>query len=260
MITRHLWILVLIFILTSHLSCRQDTPTPEPTETPKVEDTYTPRFTAEALAEKLEAAYQASSEEMLEAFFAEWNKSISPNTPEFIASQDAVTRDIYEIYRVFFHPWDLPETNTAGPWDSKINANCRYAVVGTRIYDRSEDPAREINDFRPPVDLPPEQVLYMTPEYEEALTIFLGAWELEARWPGESKKRYAFLRPFIPINPGHDAGWHLATYPIIHSFHLDSGLENAEVGYRVMSSGRRAMLVKKDGKWVVEHTTQVWIE
>jgi hypothetical protein len=218
------------------------------------------------LYSKLENAFQSSSIADLEQFFAEWNKSVSPNTVEFIKQNDFIEA-IYGVYKEFYEPLD---TTKLGGWWGK-NSNCKYVAVQNKIYyGIVEDSLLEspyidypyildsINNFRPPINLTKEQILYLLPEYEQALNKFLGNPSIPRY---DIDERYAFIRPFIPILIGHWGNyWHIATHPVIDLVLLGTSKATAKVLFRVGYIGGEAILKKEANEWTIVESRWTWIE
>ena len=234
----------------------------------------------EELYQELETAYQVSSTDGLEKFFKEWNISVTSNTSN---NQDNVTKVINEIYKDFYKPLDLTSLGD-WEWGNSLNSNSKYVAVQNRIdfaildeelfdiyfYQGIYESIKfdSICDFRPPLTLEKGDVLYLTPEYQKALNMFLGTQSrdengvLTPSMPKEdSDKRYAFIRPFIPILHGHRGGyWHLATHPEIMLLFVDTNHGAAKIFFRVGYMGGEATLKKKSNGWYIEESQATWIE
>jgi len=223
-------------------------------------------ITMDDLHKKLEMAFKSSSKQDAEQFFIDWNTSILPNTDEFIKQNDTI-ETIYEIYRAFYNPLDLM---VLGDWEfsNNLNSNSKYVTVQNKIHFAvvendviktsyiSNYTSNLINDFRPVLNLPQENVLYLIPEYEKALNSFLGT---EAK--SDSQKRYQFLRYYIPILCGHWGWyWHIATHPEISMIFLNTDKTTAKISFRVGYQGGEAILKKEDNKWIIEESFATWIE
>ena len=230
----------------------------------------TPEVNLELLFTKLENAFQLSSTTDLEQFFTEWNKSVSPNTAEFIKRNDFIEA-IYEVYQKIYEPLDLMKLGD-WEWGNGLNSNCKYVVVQNKIYyGIVEDSLLEspyinypytldsINDFRPSLNLTKEQILYLLPEYEQALNMFLGANPSVPQ--GDIDKRYTFIRPYIPILHGHWGNyWHIATHPAIAIVLLGTNKVTAKVLFRVGYQGGEAILKKEANEWTIVESRATWIE
>lgn len=220
---------------------------------------------AEELCARLERAFQLSSTSLMEQFLIDWNTSVSSNTVE----QNDITKTIYEIYKEFYCPLDLTILDD-WEWGNTLNSNSKYVVVQNKIYyaviERElfdtwswiENVERidSINDFRPQLDFGENKVLYLLPEYEKALNMFLGTEEND-----NNLMRYMFLRPQIPILRGHWGWyWHLATHPEISLILLDTDKTVAKIHFRVGFQGGEATLEKNNNTWIITESRETWTE
>ena len=211
---------------------------------------------SEGLYEKLETAFQLSSTKQLDQFFIDWNTSVSSNIADSI-EQDDITKTIYEIYRELYSPLDLTRIGN-WKWGNSSNSNSKYFMVQNRIYYavvekelldslHYKETYNSINDFRPPLNLPKNKILYLLPKYEEALNKFLGTEETE-----DNKKRHEFVRPCIPILYSHWGWyWRLATPPEISFILLSTDKTAAKVVFNIAFNGGEATLEKNGNMWVV---------
>jgi len=227
----------------------------------------------EVLYEKLETAFQVSSTDDLKMFFRDWNVSFSSNTANFI-KQDKITEAIFEIYKEFYSPLNL--TNLGNwEWGNSLNSNSKYVAVQNKIvFAELKEEFFEIYfyqgiyetinfdticDFRPPLNLRKDKILYLTPNYEKSLNMFLGADPSVPQ--GDIDKRYSFIRPYIPILCGHWGNyWHIATHPEISRIFVDINNGAAKVFFRVGYQGGEAILKKKSNSWKIEESRATWIE
>ena len=212
---------------------------------------------AEELCARLEGAFRISSTSKLEKIFLDWNTSVSSNTVE----QDDITKTIYEIYREFYSPLDL---TALSDWQWG-NTNSKYVVVQNKIYFAMAEKelfdtywlinCDSINDFKPQLNLAKNKILYLLPEYEKALIMFLGTKSSDENW-----KRYEFISPQIPIMVGHWGWyWHF-TNPEVSLILLDTDKTVAKVLFSGGPRGGEAILEKKNNKWVITECKATWIE
>ena len=241
---------------------------------------YKSTYTENQLLNELENAYAHQSKHSIENFFADWNKSVKQNSIEFINQNNSV-KSIFEIYRTFYQPLDLLKLGD-WEWGNSLNMNSKYVVVQNKMYyyimpnDNFDnflywnENSDSIIDFRPPIDVKLDKVLYLMDEYHEAVNRFLGS-ESSGLGEGnimnpsrpieESQKRYNFLREFIPILHGHWGGyWHIETHPEVSVIILNKKLDRAIVHFRVGYQGGEATLVKNNNKWTVQSSMATWIE
>jgi len=273
--------IAILLILTGFFACDNTSVEPEEIELEgeiTIED-------ANKLFVKLETSFMLSSTNDLKQFFTDWNEIVSPNTVKLITQNDTVEA-VYEIYKLFYDPFDLTELGS-WEWGNSLNSNCKYVAVQNKIiYGIVEDIPFEpphsyyylrpshydtINDFRPSLNFAKEQVLYLLPEYEEALNLFLRTiqfgtepTESEDYWVEYAKdvqKRYEFIRPYIPILRGHWGWyWHIATHPHVYRIIFNKTLDKAKIDFRVGFQGGEATFEKSNNEWVVFESKVTWIE
>ena len=263
-----LMIISALFCGMVFISCNRDSIEPEI----RIEQTVKELF------EKLEIAYMQSSTVDIENFFKDWNVFVPSNSIDFI-NQDKVVKEIFEIFKIFYSPLDLTKLGD-WEWGNSLNSNCKYVVVQNKIeyatfsenfFDNYESIKFEsIDDFRPPLTFTKNKVLYLTPEYEKTLNMFMGTESTEigeggimtpSMPKGESDKRYAFIRPYIPVLHGHWGGyWHLTTHPEISRIFIDTNNAVAKVYFRVGYQGGETILKKKSNNWTIEKSYATWIE
>jgi hypothetical protein len=217
---------------------------------------------AKKLHKKLENAFQQSSTSELEDFCRAWNSSVASNTANYI-KRDANVEIIYEIYKDFYNPLDLNKLgfglcdidNNDYPYGKYIVVQNKidYTIISKENFDKYQKDLKTIKDFRPPLTLTSEKILYLIPEYAKAIDLFLGksddAWE-----------RSGFLRNHIPIMAKHWGGWHIETHPEVDRIFLDTDKTTAKVFFRVASRGGEAILEKKANGWEIIDCYATWIE
>jgi len=120
----------------------------------------------------------------LEEIFLEWNNKIIPNTDDFINQNDTINA-LFKVYKEFYNPLDMSKLGS-WEWGNKLNLNSKYVVIKNRIYyivlpsdsldgyDWQTLKTDSIENFRPPVNLEKNKVLYLTAEYENFIYNFLG--------------------------------------------------------------------------------------
>ena len=254
---------IILFVVTASMICFNNA-------CYKADETQPFVQSAEELYDQLETAFQLSSIKNFSKFFMDWNILVPYHTAKFI-EQDNVAEVIYEIYKEFYKPLDLLRLGN-WEWGNNLNSNSEYVVVQNKIefailkeelfdiWFRSDIyesiKFETIDDFRPPVNLAKDKILYLMPEYAEALNMFLGTEIKDDTW-----ERRDFIRPYIPILVGHWGGyWHLATHPEVSRILLDTNKTTAKVYFRVGYQGGEAILKKKENRWVIEESRATWIE
>ena len=230
-------------------------------------------------SEKLEAAYQNNSPQMLEEFFSKWQQAYSPAEPFFLLPPE---REIYEIYKTVYVPMDPRKLGDWEPLSSENNnyKNVQYIVVQGEVLYRwpcSWCP-HTLKQFRPEIGVPANiGVLYLTPKYRKTLLLFLGAtghrsessmaftqfrnkYSLDKTKKMFANDRNKFLLPYVRINSGHWGGWQIESHPLIEGIELSAGLTEAYVSFRVGYQGGTDLYVKRDGVWVYSKNCGGWNE
>ncbi len=261
---------ILLVPLLFILSCSQKN---------NIRSSYSPKHSKESLLKKLETYRQKNQPDSLALFFSEWNTSIPSNNQDTLNQNDTI-KAVYNVYKNFYKPLDLLKLGD-WEWENKLNAGAQYVVVKNSIscivldsdsltYSNDEDKILHIRDFRPILDIDKSKVLYLTPEYEYALSKFLGNNSTKtgernimdpAAPKGESERRYNLIRPFIPVLHGHWGGyWHLDTHPSVYKIILNRTLTRALILYRVGYQGGEAFLEMDNGEWAILKSQATWIE
>jgi hypothetical protein len=245
-----------------------------------ISDNYSPKYTSKQLQERLEKYYKENSTDSLRSFLNEWNKILTPVTNEFIQQDDAI-ENIYQVMIDLYKPFKFGDYQADNYFKGKnefiiIQKDIDYAVVSSKEYQSFIKAAlkgypydtvyeyyktKRLNIFRPKLSIDSVKYLYLTKEYEKALTDFLGTEHHElgegdimnTAYPkNETANRYHFLCPILPIVYGHWGGyWHIETFPIIYKIVFDDFFKHAFVDFR-SSVGQTVIqyeLIKKDGKW-----------
>lgn len=271
-------ILIAIFFL-GLISCGQQLKSNIITNV-KVDDTYKPAYTVTQLNDKLEHTFKQEQPDNFYDFFIDWNRIVQPNFDNFINQNDTINA-VFSVYREFYTPLDLLKLGK-WEWGNKLNSNSKYVVVQNKIFfsvlpnDNFDDfswkksKKDSIVNFRPPINLDKNKVLYLTDEYARSISIFLGTESTElgegnimspSRAEGESRKRYEVLRTYIPILHGHWGGyWYLQTHPDIRVIIFNKALTKAKIDFRVGYQGGEAMLERIGNKWIIKESKTTWIE
>lgn len=245
-------------------------------------NTFRPvNYTSEQLTNQLELAFRQIKTDSFGQFFTNWNNVIKSNTVSFIHQNDTIAA-VFNIYKVLYKPLDLLKLGE-WEWGNDLNSECKYVVVQNKIFysvleanhfndDYSWEKTKKdsIINFRPPIDLDSNKVLYLTAEYEKSINKFLGTESTTvgegnimnpSRPKGESEKRYNTLRQYIPILQGHWGGyWHIETHPEISVIVLDKALTKATAYFQVGYQGGEASLVRNGNIWIITKSKPTWIE
>lgn len=246
----------------------------------KVFDTYKPYFTESLLINKLEILIKQNSQDSLKQFFTDWNIMIKPNSNDFI-EQNEIIKAVYDSYKTFYKPYDLLKLGN-WQWGNNLYSESKYFVVQNKIYyavipsDYLDEYSWALShkdsicNFRPPLQIENNKVLYLTSEYEKSITFFLGTESTELGMPnlmtpsrpkGESEKRYEMLRKYIPILHGHWGGyWHIETHPFVYYILFNNNLSLAMINFRVGYEGGEATLIRGINGWMIKESKETWIE
>lgn len=160
--------------------------------------------------------------------------------------------------------------------NGKLTALARrnYGLLGDSFFKEEERQEAlrvdSLPDFRPLLQVPGRQIIYLTPTLKATLTAFLGNQYTPlgqggimqpARATNQSLKRQAFLERQVPVRYGHWGGyWQLASDPVVYSITFDQALTYARVSFQLGYRGGQAMFKRTGKQWqlVVEQPT--WIE
>lgn len=246
----------------------------------KVDDSYKPTLTVNQLNDKLELGFKQVKLDSFGQIFVEWNRIIKPNSDDFILQNDTINA-VFNVYKEFYKPLDLLKLGD-WEWGNDLNSKCKYVVVQNKIFysvlrtdnfddfDWEKSKKDSIANFRPPLNIDKNKVLYLTNEYADAINKFLGTESTKlgegnimnpSRPEGESEKRYEVLRSYIPILHGHWGGyWHLETHPDISIIIFNKTLTKAKIDFRVGYQGGEAILEKSGNNWTIKESKATWIE
>ncbi|MDP2060327.1 MAG: hypothetical protein U1C58_02035 [Flavobacteriaceae bacterium] len=275
--TKHIVLAAVFFEL---VSCGQQQNRDNKIGNPKVEDTYKPTFTVTQLYDKFEFSFKQMQPDSFGQIFVDWNRTIKPNSDDFIHQNDTINA-LFDVYKAFYKPLDLLKLGD-WEWGNDLNSKCRYVVVQNKIvysilltdnfddFDWQKSKKDSIENFRPPINLDKNKVLYLTDEYAKSIYIFLGTESAKlgegnimnpARPDGDSEKRFEILRPYIPILHGHWGGyWYLETHPNIGIIIFNKTLTKAKIDFRVGYQGGEATLERNGNHWTIKESKATWIE
>lgn len=262
------------------VSCAQQQAGYKKNSNVKVEDHFNSTFTVRQLRDKLEFSFTKMKPDSFAQIFIDWNRIIKPNTIDFINQSETIYA-VYNVFKEFYKPHELLKLGD-WEWGNDLNANCKYVVIQNKIFysvsptfylknfDWEKSTIDSIDNFRPPINLDANEVLYLTNDYADAINQFLaaesktfgeGSSKNPARTEGESQRRYEILRSHIPILRGHWGGyWHLETHPEIRIIIFNKTLNKAKIYFRVGYQGGEATLKKRDNGWTIMNSKATWIE
>jgi hypothetical protein len=235
------------------------------------------------LVRQLNAAISPEDSMGFAEFFDVWHKSLKPNESAYVEGNDTI-KAVYATFRSVYKPLDLLKLGQ-WEWGNRLNLGAKYIAIQDSIkygvlesdsirdletYTANTPQPRTLFHFRPLVDLRDSRVLYLAPEYGQALNRFLGAESsklgeggiMNPSMPkGESERRYRLLRPWLPILHGHWGGyWHLATHPAVELIVFNRTLNEAMVYFRVGYQGGHAILSREGSQWKIMESKATWIE
>ncbi|MEP7218582.1 MAG: hypothetical protein ABI876_06675 [Bacteroidota bacterium] len=152
---------------------------------------------------------------------------------------------MYAIYETLF--FDFHYSLIAR---DSLPARYRYRVVQGSISYAMDDPSvlggiRKgiIEDFRPRAREGSTLLLYLTPEREAELDVFLNR---------DKKERYKFFGNFIYVLRNHwGMGWHIPMPPVIWGIQFHGGLPSPHLMFSVGYEGGDAELPLRDGPWIM---------
>lgn len=259
--------LFLIIIFFGTISCG---PAPKESNLKKVEDSYKPVHSAEQITEDLEFAFYKKDPVLIENIFTEWQKTVTPNTVEFINQDDTIAA-IFEVFNLFYKPNDI---HRLGVWefDNDLNSNCKYILVQNKVLysilnsnkinnvDWIKSRKSLLSNFRPPLTSEGINILYQTDEYEESFINFLGyatllTIEEKGKFLGildETQTKYELLKGYIPVHIGQKENfWHFETYPYVNRILFNKSITKAKIDFSVGSQFGMTILQKKGRNWVI---------
>jgi hypothetical protein len=113
-----------------------------------------------------------------------------------------------------------------------------------------------------------ERALFLTPEHERLLKVFLGGEQLPmgsgnimnpARPTGGSRQRLALLYPSVRIYAGHFGGWRIPTDPSVSLVHFDSAYQRAAVYFEIVYQGGIAYYERDSANnWILVSASLIW--
>ncbi|MDP4254659.1 MAG: hypothetical protein Q8938_11685 [Bacteroidota bacterium] len=233
-------------------------------------------FTVAELRAKLDSAMKGDTEARLGRFFQEWHKASVPNDQAAIHQNDT-TEALYDVFKCFYKPFDMVKLGVLD-WDgNRRNSKTRYIAVQGEVHYSilPVDSVSEMvnskkvridkrDDFRPPIAVEGSMVLYLMPEYYEAINAFLGGSSkrgsngnkmVDSMEATQCKKRFTLLKGWLPIAEGDcSSTTQLETYPFVEGIKFNRNLSLAIVSFWAGGDFGRCLLAKRDGGWVIEES------
>lgn len=208
----------------------------------------------------LEEIYQLNSQELFDQYLIKWHGEIKPiDSAEFNLLSDT-QKSIYNIYQIFYDPYDLGKYCTIGicpEFGNNIYDNLKYVVVQNEIkysINNYED-HKLISNFQPKLEMS-ATILYLSNEYKEEIDSFLDV----DKHSNDIQKRYEFINTKLNVCPGHWGGWHYLTHPEVEMIYINESLDSAVVHFRIMYEGGEAEFRRTLDKWDMIESKLTWIE
>ncbi|SHE87681.1 hypothetical protein [Dysgonomonas macrotermitis] len=260
-------LIALLLISLSSCSAKQEK---------EVEDSYIPKYTTAGVYEKIRAiANDSVPADSVEAFYKEWNRTIEPNSAEYIGQNDGM-KEVYQLYKDIYADDNLNRIygivgKEGNPRYFVVQNFMIYTVLPSRSLEQDDigkgmkDETviiQYIENFRPPTGLPDSEVLYATEEYkygvENVLAEKYDEWVASAL-PGKTARKLKRLKDLLgertPINAFRDSGnWFIESLPFVKKVYFNKNLDLARVDFMVTlcwdCQELNEIYEKKNGTWV----------
>ena len=220
----------------------------------------------------LEDAYQKDSYSLYKDILDEWHSRL-PSKP-FDSLNREIEKDVYKIFQILYDPFAISSLGEH-EW-GELYEGYDYAVVQNfayfnYTYDSVNHESRDsIGDFRPELHLDGKTILYLKPEYHQAIYAFLGVEYVPlgtggimnpSSPTGESRKRLEFLWKYLYIIPGHWGGYyHIVTHPEMYLVTFNTNADKARAYFRVGYMFGEAEFERINNNWEMMHSAITGIE
>jgi hypothetical protein len=245
--------LVIAFSIAMLSACEKD-----PKKEKEIKVVSETKSAAEILT-ALENAYDNHSDTALQNILQDW--SIENHAREVSSITNGTEKAIYEIYLEFYNPFNI-ERYGEHEWGNTMYEGYGYVIIQNSVFYLIADGEPDfedrdtISDFMPPVTLDGKTIVYLSPNYREALDYFLNpdydpAEEVMFESVSEEGwDHYEFLVSALPILPGHwGAYWHYETHPYINYLVFDTSLTKAKIYFRIGYMFGEAEFEKNSSGW-----------
>ena len=210
---------------------------------------------------QIQGAYKEKDTSDLKAFFQKWNDL----SIDKINNSDQLTSTIESIFNEVYHPFELEKYGwLPRPHYSKykyaiLPSELRYKIVENfdslkywdefSIYAMNMD---TLNPFYPRPDIGDAKFVYDIEPFKMSMQLFLNEDSYQ-------KSFYLDSTNFISTPISNDWKEYLTT-PEILGILINNEMDTALVDLRLISTGIRILLTKKDEKWKKEKVNELWIE
>ena len=210
---------------------------------------------------QLQKAYLNKDFSQLAEFFQKWNDL----SKEKINNNDLLTSSIEKIFNEVYHPFELEKYG----WLSRPHyLKYKYAILPTEIrYKIVENfdslkhwdefsiysiKLDTLTPFYPKPDLGNAKVVYDIEPFKSSIKLFLNT---------DSYQKSFYLDSAYYINTPISNDWKgYLTSPEIFAILINSQKDSALVDLRLISTGIRVLLTKRDNNWRKENVQELWIE
>jgi hypothetical protein len=222
------------------------------------------------IAQQLEHAYQNQSQGALDTAFISWQQLIRTYSSAEINVLSDTIRQVYDIFRTFYCPWDLDRI-TDGAHEN-FETEFRYIVVQNSMQIAVVDTnpqyyyyrgvsvwERLIPDFRPEPGEDIFPVVYLSTSADSLIYQYL--YQSDGTPKSDHSQRAAFLREAIQLTHHHwISDYHKTTMPVVSHIYLNEMLTQAFVTFRVFYQFGQSYLERSDNKWILIYSELTGIE
>ncbi|MDT3740452.1 MAG: hypothetical protein RO257_13230 [Candidatus Kapabacteria bacterium] len=246
----------------------------------------------------LEYAYKKNSLSMLENFFKESSRVITPVKNEELLKKPEFEQEVYKIFKLFYNPLKL--NNYSAPYwghkeygdkNSELYSDVKYILVQNKIIvtlnERVTKAPRKyygyipgdtniyiselskyvIEDFSPELHFDDKNIIYCSNEFLETINEFLGVsfnrgniYELP-KPKRETQERLNFLNKLVKIIPGHWGGYYIIeSFPRVSKIDFNENFDKAEVYFQNGYSYFCATFKKNEGNWEIIGSGLMFVE
>lgn len=219
---------------------------------------------SDSLNTELEKTF-ADSKSVMSDFVNKWSEDsdeLSNDNPTDLETNfSAIYNEVFSPFSYQIFGWD--------EWaDTTPFTRAKYIVIQSEIpykivskVDTVESAyhfSDTLRNFFPRVSFDQVKTLYLSNDYQNTFTKFLGNPTNETEREIFSEKKN-FLNNTLTLSYGYS--WRvILTHPIIDGIYISTDFMEATVDLTILQSGLRSYLVKGDGKWTIKSTKTTWID